>query len=314
MIFPLVELVQTKQITSQVAVQFEARGVEYITLFKALLVGINKDEVVQFVLALLDELLAAQPALAGQFHAALYETGGALDVFDPLLKLLSRQHVRATRHTFAPPANPRTPRTAVAPARARRPIPRPPRTPRTPCTAQGRQATQQAKACRGQLRTRYLTRAPRSPSQPLPYPRRPHARTPARHAPAQLYILEKATSLLAKLLSYDHYHPTKPDEHAAEVIERKISSFALWIVALLKNVDPIDGYDQPKARTRPVALSHSDRSVYTAPKPPRRPRPADPAPPDVRWFTCWVGCRRWLAPSPAGSRSSLQTGCRCCSA
>jgi len=168
MVYHIVELVQTKQLTPQM-LQLEARGLEFVTLFKALLLGINKDEVVQYVLALLDELLLAQPSLAGQFHAALYSSQGALDAFDPLLKLLSRQH---------------------------------------------------------------------------------------------LFILEKTALVTAKLLSYDHFHPPAPDAHAAEVLARKLDSFSLWLVALLKNVDPTDGYEQPKVA---VVLAALQQLVATGP-------------------------------------------------
>ena len=167
-VYHLVELVTTRQLSSQL-LQFEARGVEMVSLFNALLTGVNKDEVVQYVLALMDELLLAQPAFAGQFHSALYATQGTLDAFDPLLKLLSRQH---------------------------------------------------------------------------------------------LFTVEKAALVLAKLLSYDHFHPAIADAHAEEVLERKLSSFALWSVALLKSVDPTDGYDQPKVAQ---VLAAVQQLVATAP-------------------------------------------------
>jgi len=167
-VYHLVELVQTKQLSPKM-LQYEARGVELVSLFGALLLGINKDEVVQYVLALMDEILLAMPAIAGQFHAALHQSKGELDAFDPLLKLLSRHH---------------------------------------------------------------------------------------------LFIVEKASFVLAKLLSYDHYHPAVPDAHAEEVLDRKLSSFALWSVALLKSVDPIDGYDQPKVAQ---VLAAVQQLVSTAP-------------------------------------------------
>lgn len=152
LMYQLVEIVQSKSVAAQAAL-IEMRSAEHAQLFKALLTGVNKDEVVMYILSLLDELLKQKPTLASLFHAALYESGGAIDVFEPMLKLLSRQH---------------------------------------------------------------------------------------------LFVLEKTTVVLAKLLSWDHYIPPAPNPNLEAALARKLRSFAAWAVALLKNVDPQDGFDQPR--------------------------------------------------------------------
>ena len=90
LMYQLVEIVQSKSVAAQAAL-IEMRSAEHAQLFKALLTGVNKDEVVMYILSLLDELLKQKPTLASLFLAALYESGGAIDVFEPMLKLLSRR-------------------------------------------------------------------------------------------------------------------------------------------------------------------------------------------------------------------------------
>jgi V-type H+-transporting ATPase subunit H len=132
-------------IETQVA-KFEQRGTALVDLMKDLLAGVNKDEVIQYVLALLDELLTASPNLARFFALLLADSKGYTDPFGPLMKLLMS---------------------------------------------------------------------------------------------SSLYILEKATVLLAKVLSYKLPIGVTIDAHAEQVMTRQLCTFTEWVMHVLSK-DPTD--------------------------------------------------------------------------
>jgi len=118
-------------------------------------VGVNKDDVIQYVLAMLDELLGADPAVAGAFHALLLSSDGYNDPFGPLMKLLTR---------------------------------------------------------------------------------------------SSLYILEKSTSVIARLLAHKSYVAYADNAHAEQVISRHIATFTEWVMHILKAVNPVDVGDSPRVQ------------------------------------------------------------------
>ena len=128
-------------------------GTAHVELFKELIASVSKDEVVQYVLAMLDELLTARPALAGYFHMLLFESKGFDDALNPMMKLLTRQ---------------------------------------------------------------------------------------------SLFVFDKATSLLARILSYTRHTPPHLDAHAEKVLARHLCTYAEWVLLILKSVNPLDGIDSPK--------------------------------------------------------------------
>jgi len=140
--------------------QFSANGVELASLVATVLAGVNKDDVIQYVLAMLDELLTAEPAVAGAFHALLVSSDGYNDPFGPLMKLLTR---------------------------------------------------------------------------------------------SSLYILEKSTSLIGRLLAYKS-HVSYGDSHAEQVISRHIATFTEWVMHILKAVNPVDVGDSPRVQYALAAL------------------------------------------------------------
>lgn len=151
-----------KQSLDTQAVQFHARGVAHVELFRELLAGVSKDEVVQYVLGLLDELMTADPSLARYFHMALIESKCQNDPFGPMMKLLTRD---------------------------------------------------------------------------------------------SLYILDKASALLAKLLAF-----TLPmsidtiDAHSTQVLDRHMANFTEWTLFILKDIDPKDVFESPKNQFAVQAL------------------------------------------------------------
>ena len=70
-------------------------GVALTDLIATILAGVNKDEVIQYILAMLDELLIVQPRIAGYFHELLVSSKGYNDPFGPLMKLLTRSSLYA---------------------------------------------------------------------------------------------------------------------------------------------------------------------------------------------------------------------------
>ena len=79
-----------KQTVEHQALQFESNGVALTDMIATILAGVNKDEVIQYILAMLDELLNVQPRIAGYFHELLVSSKGYNDPFGPLMKLLTR--------------------------------------------------------------------------------------------------------------------------------------------------------------------------------------------------------------------------------
>ncbi|EOD22938.1 hypothetical protein EMIHUDRAFT_95543 [Emiliania huxleyi CCMP1516] len=99
LMYQLVEIVQSKSVAAQAAL-IEMRSAEHAQLFKALLTGVNKDEVVMYILSLLDELLKQKPTLASLFHAALYESGGAIDAKAHAMKLLKHEDPEVQKYAL----------------------------------------------------------------------------------------------------------------------------------------------------------------------------------------------------------------------
>ena len=76
--------------TKLLAACLPQNGVALADLMSVILAGVNKDEVIQYILAMLDELLLAAPSIAGFFHELLVTSKGYNDPFGPLMKLLTR--------------------------------------------------------------------------------------------------------------------------------------------------------------------------------------------------------------------------------
>ncbi|KAJ1630712.1 armadillo-type protein [Pavlovales sp. CCMP2436] len=76
-------------IATQVAL-FMQRGEAYVELFVVILQNVNKDETVQYVLALLDDALIAKPELGLYWHELLRNSGAEVDPFAPVMRLLGR--------------------------------------------------------------------------------------------------------------------------------------------------------------------------------------------------------------------------------
>jgi len=151
-----------KQTVEHQALQFETNGVGLTDMIATILAGVNKDEVIQYILAMLDELLIVQPRIAGYFHELLLSSKGYNDPFGPLMKLLTR---------------------------------------------------------------------------------------------SSLYVLEKSTALLGKLLAYKS-HVIYSDPHAGQVMERHLATFTEWVTFILKAVNPVDVGDSPKIQYALMALQH----------------------------------------------------------
>ena len=79
-----------KQPLKKQVAQFEARGAALVDVLRELLAGVSNADAIQYILALLDELLAASPSLALPFHALLHASKGYTDAFAPLMQLLTR--------------------------------------------------------------------------------------------------------------------------------------------------------------------------------------------------------------------------------
>jgi V-type H+-transporting ATPase subunit H len=154
-------LLDKQTVDNQVA-QFEANGVALADLMSVILAGVNKDEVIQYILAMLDELLLAAPSIAGFFHELLVTSKGYNDPFGPLMKLLTR---------------------------------------------------------------------------------------------SSLYVLEKATALLGKLLAYKS-NVMYTDPHAEQVMARHLATFTEWVMYILKAVDPANVGDSPKIQYALLALQN----------------------------------------------------------
>jgi len=69
---------------------FKEDGVAYVALFTAFFEGINKDEVIGYALAMLDEITFADTRVASFFTKVIVDSKGATDPLKPLFKLLSR--------------------------------------------------------------------------------------------------------------------------------------------------------------------------------------------------------------------------------
>mmetsp|Transcript_22157 Transcript_22157/g.36640 ORF Transcript_22157/g.36640 Transcript_22157/m.36640 type:complete len:464 (-) Transcript_22157:495-1886(-) len=86
----MIYTIDNQPIEKQLAM-IDAKGTAYIsTLCKALGSGI-KEEYVQYLLAMLDVLLAANADVAMYFHATLHDSKGTNDPIAPLMNMLSRQ-------------------------------------------------------------------------------------------------------------------------------------------------------------------------------------------------------------------------------
>ena len=79
-----------KQPLKKQVAQFEARGAALVDVLRELLAGVSNADAIQYILALLDELLEASPSLALPFHALLHASKGYTDAFAPLMQLLTR--------------------------------------------------------------------------------------------------------------------------------------------------------------------------------------------------------------------------------
>ena len=77
---------------SQVAV-FHEKGTAIVTLFIDIINGINKEDVICYTLAMLDEIMGADTKVPAFFPKLAAETNGAADPVKPLLKLLTRSTV-----------------------------------------------------------------------------------------------------------------------------------------------------------------------------------------------------------------------------
>lgn len=69
---------------------FHEKGVAFVTLFADIITGINKDDVICYTLAMLDEITDADPKICSYFTKVVVESKGASDPLKPLLKLLTR--------------------------------------------------------------------------------------------------------------------------------------------------------------------------------------------------------------------------------
>lgn len=72
---------------------FSNTGETYVEVFSTLLLNVNTEETVQYVLALLEEVLGCKPDLANYWHSVLRSTGGANDPFLPCMRLLTRKDI-----------------------------------------------------------------------------------------------------------------------------------------------------------------------------------------------------------------------------
>ena len=79
-----------KQPLKKQVAQFEARGAALVDVLRELLAGVSNADAIQYILALLDELLEASPSLALPFHSLLHASKGYTDAFAPLMQLLTR--------------------------------------------------------------------------------------------------------------------------------------------------------------------------------------------------------------------------------
>jgi len=61
-----------------------------------------------------------------------------------------------------------------------------------------------------------------------------------------LFLLEKATVLIAKILSYAHYIPIAPEAAAEEVLARHLTAFTEWLLLVIKSINPSEGAESPK--------------------------------------------------------------------
>jgi len=78
-----------QEVSAQVAL-FKSKGSVLVTLFVDILTGINKDDVVCYALAMLDQIFEAEPKVAGAFVQLLMTTNGTVDPMASLIKLLGR--------------------------------------------------------------------------------------------------------------------------------------------------------------------------------------------------------------------------------
>jgi len=85
----MIYTIDQQAVSAQVTL-FHAKGTILVTLFVDILTGINKDDVICYVLAMLDEIMDADGSIAGLFVQLLVSSNGAVDPMTPLLKLLSR--------------------------------------------------------------------------------------------------------------------------------------------------------------------------------------------------------------------------------
>ena len=61
-----------------------------------------------------------------------------------------------------------------------------------------------------------------------------------------LYILEKATILVAKVLSSTGYIPIAPDANAEDVLSQHMAEFSDSLMITIKSINPSEGIEAPK--------------------------------------------------------------------
>jgi len=69
---------------------------------------------------------------------------------------------------------------------------------------------------------------------------------------SSLFVLEKASALLAKLLTYPM--PASADANAKQVLSRHLQTFVEWVMFLLKSIDPKEAGDSAKTQFAVGAL------------------------------------------------------------
>jgi len=77
-----------------------------------------------------------------------------------------------------------------------------------------------------------------------------------------LYILEKATILVAKVLSSTGYIPIAPDANAEDVLSQHMAEFSDSLMITIKSINPSEGIEAPKVV---YALAGLQQLVFAAP-------------------------------------------------
>jgi V-type H+-transporting ATPase subunit H len=77
-----------------------------------------------------------------------------------------------------------------------------------------------------------------------------------------LYILEKATTLIAKVLSFTGYIPIAPDALAEQVLTEHMNQFSDSLMIVIKSINPSEGIEAPKVV---YALAGLQQLVFSTP-------------------------------------------------